>query len=101
MSASASAPAPFPLASLAIPAGGRDASTTRTFRNIRGTVSRHPGLASLLLGAVAACGFAPLSLWPLALVAIAAWRALVHLAPRMAVRAGPFLVERQLDTARL
>ena len=39
---------------------------------------RYPALASLLLGAVAATGFAPLELWPLTLLAIAGWIALVH-----------------------
>lgn len=38
-------------------------------------------VASLLLGAVAALGFAPLGLWPLTLVTLAAWLALVHAAP--------------------
>ncbi len=42
---------------------------------------RHPALASLILGAIAACGFAPLDLWPLALAALAGWMALVHAAP--------------------
>lgn len=37
---------------------------------------RYPRLTALLLGAVAATGFAPLSLWPLALLALAAF---VHL----------------------
>ena len=37
-----------------------------------------PALACLLLGALAACGFAPLNLWPLTLVCIAAWLWLVH-----------------------
>ena len=36
---------------------------------------------SLLLGALAACGFAPLELWPLTLASFAAWIALVHAAP--------------------
>ncbi len=40
-----------------------------------------PALASLLLGALAALGFAPLQLWPLALVAVAVWLHLVHAAP--------------------
>lgn len=35
----------------------------------------------LLLGALAACGFAPLELWPLTLACLAAWIALVHAAP--------------------
>ena len=39
---------------------------------------RFPALACLLLGALAACGFAPLGLWPLTLACIAGWMALVH-----------------------
>lgn len=44
---------------------------------------RRPALASLLLGAVAATGFAPFYLWPLTLIAIAAWLAIVHAAPTL------------------
>ncbi|HEX8382213.1 MAG TPA: apolipoprotein N-acyltransferase [Sphingomonas sp.] len=43
----------------------------------------HPALLSLLLGAVAACGFAPLQLWPLTLLAVAGWAWLVHRAPSL------------------
>ncbi|TCP33141.1 apolipoprotein N-acyltransferase [Sphingomonas sp. BK235] len=46
-------------------------------------MTRYPALAALLLGVVAACGFAPLELWWLAVVAIAAWMALVHAAPTL------------------
>lgn len=42
---------------------------------------RHPVLAALLLGAVAACGFAPLQLWMLTLGCFAAWMWLVFDAP--------------------
>ena len=42
---------------------------------------RYPALLSLLLGAVAALGFAPLQLWPLTLVAFSGWLLLVHAAP--------------------
>ncbi|HEU0044137.1 apolipoprotein N-acyltransferase [Sphingomonas sp.] len=42
---------------------------------------RAPNLLSLLLGAVAALGFAPLELWPLTLLALAGWLMLVHAAP--------------------
>ncbi|KQR84312.1 apolipoprotein N-acyltransferase [Sphingomonas sp. Leaf343] len=42
---------------------------------------RSPALLSVLLGAVAACGFAPLELWPLTLGCFAAWLLLVHRAP--------------------
>ena len=44
---------------------------------------RFPASASLVLGAIAATGFAPLDLWPLMLVAIAAWLWLVHAAPSL------------------
>ncbi|KQU48133.1 acyltransferase [Sphingomonas sp. Leaf339] len=40
-----------------------------------------PALSCILLGAVAACGFAPLDLWPLTLICVAAWMALIHAAP--------------------
>ena len=42
---------------------------------------RSPALLSLLLGALAALGFAPLQLWPLTLLAFAGWLLLVHAAP--------------------
>ena len=42
---------------------------------------RFPALLSLLLGALAALGFAPLELWPLTLTCLAGWLALVHAAP--------------------
>ena len=44
---------------------------------------RSPALWSLLLGALAALGFAPLSLWPAALVAVAVWMRLMHDAPSL------------------
>ena len=44
---------------------------------------RHPALASLILGAIAATGFAPLQLWPLTLIGFAGWIALVHRAPSL------------------
>jgi apolipoprotein N-acyltransferase len=46
-------------------------------------VTRRPALLSLLLGAAAACGFAPLGLWPLTLACFAAWLLLVHRAGSM------------------
>ena len=42
---------------------------------------RSPPLLSLLLGAIAALGFAPLELWPLTLLALAGWLMLIHAAP--------------------
>lgn len=47
------------------------------------SLARRPALAALLLGALAACGFAPLGLWPLTLICFAAWIALVHRAPSL------------------
>ena len=43
---------------------------------------RWPKLLALLLGAVSATGFAPLGLWPLTLVALAGWMALVARSPK-------------------
>jgi len=43
--------------------------------------ARHPLFLSLLLGAAAACGFAPLDLWPLLILAFAGWSVLVARAP--------------------
>jgi apolipoprotein N-acyltransferase len=42
---------------------------------------RSPGLGCVLLGALAACGFAPLDWWPLSIACLAAWMAIVHRAP--------------------
>ena len=42
---------------------------------------RFPALLCLVLGALAACGFAPLQAWPLTLACFAAWMALVNGAP--------------------
>lgn len=42
-----------------------------------------PALASVLLGAIAATGFAPLDLWPLTLVATGLWMGLIHDAPSL------------------
>ena len=50
---------------------------------MRGLIERWPAAAALLLGAAAACGFAPLSLWPLTIAALAGWLALVHAAPSL------------------
>jgi apolipoprotein N-acyltransferase len=47
------------------------------------TLLRCPALLSLVLGALAACGFAPLALWPLTIACLAAWTALVHAAPSL------------------
>ena len=43
--------------------------------------SRYPALVALLLGAIAATGFAPLQWWPLTLIGLAGLAALVHAAP--------------------
>lgn len=42
---------------------------------------RSPALSCLVLGALAACGFAPLQLWPLTLLCLAIWMMLVARAP--------------------
>jgi apolipoprotein N-acyltransferase len=44
-------------------------------------ILRSPALLCLLLGALAATGFAPLDLWPLTLGCFALWMAVVHAAP--------------------
>ena len=44
-------------------------------------VLRSPALLSLILGAVAACGFAPLEMVAATLLAVAAWMVLIHRAP--------------------
>lgn len=44
---------------------------------------RYPGSISLLLGALAATGFAPLAWWPIALACFAAWMWLIHDAPTL------------------
>lgn len=44
---------------------------------------RRPALASLMLGAAAACGFAPLQLWWLTIACFAAWMVIVHRAPTL------------------
>jgi len=46
-----------------------------------GISARHPRLCSLVAGAMAACGFAPLSLWPLTLAGIACLIELTARAP--------------------
>lgn len=45
------------------------------------SLARRPALIALLLGVLAACGFAPLQLWPLTLACCAGWMLLVHRAP--------------------
>ena len=44
-------------------------------------VMKRPALMSLILGGVAATGFAPLNLWPVALGCLAAWLLIVHESP--------------------
>ncbi|MCD2316203.1 apolipoprotein N-acyltransferase [Sphingomonas sp. IC-11] len=43
--------------------------------------TRRPALTSLVLGAIAACGFAPLQWWWLTIACVAAWMLIVHRAP--------------------
>ncbi len=50
----------------------------RFLRTVAGFSARHPYLSALALGAVAATGFPPLGLWPVALAALAAFAYLVR-----------------------
>ncbi len=50
---------------------------TATSSRIAAFADRWPKLLALLLGAISATGFAPLHLWPLTLLALAGWMALV------------------------
>ncbi len=50
-------------------------------RAIASAVTRYPALIALVAGAAAACGFAPLDLWPLLLVGLIVLLALVQDAP--------------------
>jgi len=65
--------------------GGRNAKASRvtaTRPRIAAFADRWPKLLALALGAVSATGFAPLNLWPLTLLALASWMALVARSPR-------------------
>ena len=55
---------------------------TATSSRIAAFADRRPKLVALALGAVSATGFAPLHLWPLTLLALAGWMALVARSPR-------------------
>ena len=55
---------------------------TATSSRIAAFAQRWPKLLALLLGAVSATGFAPLHLWPLTLLALAGWMALVARSPK-------------------
>ena len=55
---------------------------TALLPRIAAFADRWPKLLALLLGAVSATGFAPLNLWPLTLVALAGWMALVARSPK-------------------
>ena len=55
---------------------------TATSSRIVAFADRWPKLVALLLGAVSATGFAPLHLWPLTLLALAGWMALVARSPK-------------------
>ena len=55
---------------------------TATRSRIAPFADRWPKSLALLLGAVSATGFAPLNLWPLTLLALAGWMALVARNPR-------------------
>ena len=58
------------------------ARVTATSSRIAAFADRRPKLVALLLGAVSATGFAPLNLWPLTLLALGAWMALVARSPK-------------------
>ncbi len=47
------------------------------------SLARRPALIALFLGALAACGFAPLQWWPLTFGSFAGWMWLVHRAPTL------------------
>jgi apolipoprotein N-acyltransferase len=51
------------------------------FRKLLNSCTAHPRLCALVLGALAACGFAPLGWWPLTLLAVAGLMALTAQAP--------------------
>ncbi len=55
---------------------------TATRPRIAAFADRWPKSLALFLGAVSATGFAPLNLWPLTLLALAGWMALVAQSPR-------------------
>ena len=55
---------------------------TAPLPRIAAFADRWPKLVALLLGAVSATGFAPLHAWPLTLLALAGWMALVARSPR-------------------
>ncbi|WP_332818709.1 apolipoprotein N-acyltransferase [Sphingopyxis sp.] len=55
---------------------------TATSSHIAAFADRWPKLLALLLGAVSATGFAPLHLWPLTLLALGGWMALVACSPK-------------------
>ncbi|HWW59072.1 MAG TPA: apolipoprotein N-acyltransferase [Sphingopyxis sp.] len=55
---------------------------TATSSRIAAFADRWPKLLALSLGAVSATGFAPLHLWPLTLLTLAGWMALVARSPR-------------------
>lgn len=58
------------------------ARVTATSSRIIAFADRWPKLLAFALGAVSATGFAPLNLWPLTLLAFAAWMALVARSPK-------------------
>ncbi len=62
----------------------REGSPALSYRSsIDALPRRYPASTALLLGVAAACGFAPLQLWWLAIAAFAGWIALVHRAPTL------------------
>ena len=73
-------------------ASGHRAGIAAPFQSFVASCARHPQWSAPLLGAVAACGFRPLALWPLALLGVAGLFALVARAEgwRPAARVGDF-----------
>lgn len=55
---------------------------TALLPRIIATADRYPRLLALFLGLVSATGFAPLGLWPLTLLALGGWMALVARSPK-------------------
>lgn len=59
----------------------RAGAVERAILSSASVLSSRPALTALLLGVVAACGFAPLQFWPLTIISFAAWMVLIQRAP--------------------
>ncbi len=62
--------------------GAKATRVTALSPRIAAFADRWPKLVALFLGAVSATGFAPLHIWPLTLLALAGWMALVARSPK-------------------